>query len=151
MTDNTWDNWTDLWNWILSVSRKRMWDYKPIEIKPAVDTYTINSLEKLLGESYFHKAIQKWQQKRKTGLTKITITFSKPLNGYNTGIDFGPLGEEAIPKIGRERVWSKDASAWTFEADLKPNMHYQILISNNFRTKEGTRLKPYLIDISTTE
>lgn len=86
----------------------------------------------------------------KSGLTKITVTFSKPLNGYNTGIDFGPLGEEAIPKITKERIWAKDAKSWTFEADLKSNKHYQILISNNFRVKEGSRLKPYLIDISTT-
>ena len=85
----------------------------------------------------------------KPGLTKITITFSKPLNGYNTGIDFGPLGEKAIPKIGAVRTWSKNATAWTFEADLQPNMHYQILISNNFRTKDGIRLKPFLIDFET--
>ena len=89
-------------------------------------------------------------KKVKPGLTKITITFSKPLNGYNTGIDFGPLGEEAMPKISSQRIWAKDATAWTFEVDLKPNKHYQILISNNFRTKEGIRLKPYLIEISTT-
>lgn len=87
----------------------------------------------------------------KPGLTKITIMFSKPLNGYNTGIDFGPLGEKAIPKIGAERTWLKNATAWTFEADLEPNRHYQILISNNFRTKEGIRLKPFLIDIETAD
>ena len=86
----------------------------------------------------------------KPGLTKIRIAFSKPLNGYNTGIDFGPLGEQAMPRISKERVWAKDATAWIFEADLQPNRHYQILISNNFRTKEGIRLKPYLIDIYTT-
>ena len=87
----------------------------------------------------------------KPGVTKITVTFSKPLNGYNTGIDFGPLGEEAMPKVSRERIWTQDAKSWTFEADLKPNIHYQILISNNFRTKEGIRLKPYLIDFSTAD
>ncbi len=85
----------------------------------------------------------------KPGLIKITVMFSKPLNGYNTGIDFGPLGVEAIPKISTERIWAKDAKSWTFEADLKPNTHYQILISNNFRTKEGIRLKSFLIDFST--
>ena len=89
-------------------------------------------------------------KKVKPGLTKIRIAFSKPLNGYNTGIDFGPLGEQAMPRISKERVWAKDATAWIFEADLQPNRHYQILISNNFRTKEGIRLKPYLIDIYTT-
>ena len=34
-----------------------------------------------------------------TGLLKAGV--------YNTGIDFGPLGEEAIPKIGMKRIWSK--------------------------------------------
>ena len=90
-------------------------------------------------------------KKVKPGLTKITITFSKPLNRYNTSIDFGPLGKEAMPKINNERIWAKDGTSWTFEVDLKPNRRYQILISNNFRTKEEIRLKPYLIDITTTK
>lgn len=88
----------------------------------------------------------------KPGKTLITLHFSKPLNRYNTGIDFGPLGEEYCPKISLDkRVWAEDGKSWTFEADLKPKTHYQILISNNFRMQDGTRLKPYLIDISTTE
>lgn len=84
------------------------------------------------------------------GLTKITVSFSEPLNGYNTGIDFGPLGEDHCPKISPNRVWSVDGKSWTFEANLKPDLHYQILISNNFRKQNGTRLKPYLIDFKTT-
>lgn len=83
------------------------------------------------------------------GLTKITITFSEPLNGVTTSIDYGPLGEQAFPKIKPERIWSADAKTWTIEADLKPGTHYQILISNNFRKTNGVRLKPYLIDFST--
>lgn len=86
----------------------------------------------------------------KPGLTTITVNFSKPLNGHNTGIDFGPLGESFCPKIKQDnKVWSADGKSWTFEAELKPNQHYQILISNNFRMENGVRLKPYLIDIST--
>jgi hypothetical protein len=54
-------------------------------------------------------------KKVKPGLTKITVTFSSPLNGFNTGIDFGPLGEEAIPKISRDRTWAKDGRSWTLK------------------------------------
>lgn len=87
----------------------------------------------------------------KPGLTKITVTFSDSLNGHNTGIDFGPMGEDHCPKINANRSWSADAKSWTFEADLKPNKKYQVLISNNFRRNNGTRLKPYLIEFKTTE
>lgn len=83
------------------------------------------------------------------GPAKITVTFSEALNGQNTGIDFGPLGAWSCPKIAPERTWSADNKSWTFEADLKPNMKYQILISNNFRNPDGVRLKPYLIEFQT--
>jgi Predicted Zn-dependent protease (DUF2268)/Bacterial Ig-like domain len=86
----------------------------------------------------------------KPGLTKITIHFSEPILKYNTGIDFGPLGKDHFPVIKAERMFSEDGRTWTFEADLKANQHYQILISNNFRLENGTRLKPYLIDFETS-
>lgn len=87
----------------------------------------------------------------KPGKTLIRITFSEPLNGQNTGVDLGPLGENAFPKLSPQRKWSDDGKSWTIEADLEPNRHYQILISNNFRKSDQTRLKPYLIDFSTTD
>ncbi|MCB4235396.1 hypothetical protein LDL59_10825 [Kaistella anthropi] len=31
-------------------------------------------------------------------INEITVEFSEPLNGYNTGIDFGDLGQNAFPK-----------------------------------------------------
>ncbi len=87
----------------------------------------------------------------KSGLTKITINFSEPLNGHHDGIDFGDLGQEHCPKINPEKKWSDNGKSWTFEADLKPNQHYQILISNNFRKQDGVRLKPYLIEFRTKD
>ena len=90
-------------------------------------------------------------QNVKSGITKITITFSEPLNGNNDGIDFGPLGQEYYPKIKPKKIWSDNGQSWTFDADLKPNKHYQILISNNFRKKNGVRTKSYLIDFKTAE
>ncbi len=87
----------------------------------------------------------------KSGLTKITVAFSEPLLKHNTGIDFGPLGQEHFPTINADRFFGEDGKSWTFEADLKPNQHYQILISNNFRKANGVRLKPYLIDFKTID
>lgn len=96
-------------------------------------------------------AFKNGSQKIKPGLTEITITFSEPLSGRNTGIDFGPLGESFFPKINPEKTWSPDLKSWTFKADLKPGQHYQILISDNFRKQNGTRLKPFLIDFKTIQ
>ncbi len=88
-------------------------------------------------------------KKVKLGLTEITITFSEPLNGYDAGLDFGPLGEDFCPKINPERVWSSDLKSWTFKTDLKPNQKYQILITDSFKKQDGTKLKPYLIEFHT--
>ncbi|WP_166924601.1 gliding motility protein GldB-related protein [Flavobacterium poyangense] len=90
-------------------------------------------------------------QKVKPGLTTITVTFSEPLNGHHTGVDFGPLGATFCPQINPERIWSSDKKSWTFKADLKPNQKYQILLTNAFRKENGTRLKPYLVEFKTTE
>jgi hypothetical protein len=90
-------------------------------------------------------------QQVKSGLTKITVNFSEPLNGHNDGIDFGPLGQSFFPKINPRKTWSNNGKSWTFEADLKPNQRYQILIPNNFRKKNGVRLKAFLIDFKTID
>jgi hypothetical protein len=86
----------------------------------------------------------------KPGLKSITIHFSKPLNGYNTGVDYGPLGESAFPKLSNRR-WSADGASWSFDAELEPGKTYQILISNNFRLANNVRLKPYLIEFQTSQ
>lgn len=88
-------------------------------------------------------------KKVKPGTTKITITFSEPLNGYNTGIDFGPLGKDYFPKLSPNRVWSEDYKSITIEADLQPNTTYQFVIDNTFRKENEVRLKPYLIEFTT--
>lgn len=90
-------------------------------------------------------------QKVHSGLTKITIHFSEPLNGQQTSVDVGPLGQDAFPALKGDRIWSADRQSWTIQADLQPNKKYQILISNNFRKIDGTRLKPYLVEFQTSE
>ena len=81
---------------------------------------------------------------------EITIEFSEALNGHNTGVDFGELGQDAFPKgTLSERKWSADNKSWTIPVELEPNKVYQIFISNNFRTQESIPLKPYLIEFKT--
>jgi len=87
----------------------------------------------------------------KPGLTKITVQFSEPLDKRRTGIDFGPLGKDLCPDLKPQRLFNEEGTSWMFEADLKPNRHYQLLISDNFRTIKGIRLKPFLIDFTTSE
>lgn len=83
-------------------------------------------------------------------IKQITIEFSKPLNGHNTGVDFGDLGRDAFPKNDiNGRFWSKDNTSWTIPVKLEPNKNYQLLISNNFRTEESIPLKPYLVEFRT--
>lgn len=80
--------------------------------------------------------------------TEIIIEFSQPLNGFNTGIDLGPLGLQHLPKI-TSRNWLPGNKAWKLNVSLEPNKQYQILIDNNFRTAAGIPLKPYLIEFTT--
>jgi len=88
-------------------------------------------------------------KKVKQGKTQITITFSQPLNGRNSGIDFGPLGADYFPKLSPNRVWSEDKKSITLEADLEPNKHYQFVVDMTFRNNEGIRIKPYLVEFTT--
>ncbi len=81
---------------------------------------------------------------------EITIEFSRPLNGYNTGVDYGELGEAAFPKgTLNGRHWTEDNTHWTIPVTLEPNTEYQIFITNNFRTADDIPLKPYLIAFKT--
>ncbi|MEZ4984690.1 MAG: hypothetical protein R2795_06595 [Saprospiraceae bacterium] len=83
-------------------------------------------------------------------IKEITVQFSQPLNGMNTGVDLGPLGQDAFPKgTINGRFWSEDNLSWTIPVTLEPNKQYQILISNNFRTEKSIPLKAYLIEFAT--
>ncbi len=81
---------------------------------------------------------------------EITIEFSQALNGHNTGVDFGDLGQDAFPKgTLNGRNWSDDNKTWTIPVELEPSKKYQIFISNNFRTEQDIPLKPFLIEFKT--
>jgi hypothetical protein len=83
---------------------------------------------------------------------EITVEFSQSLNGHNTSVDFGDLGQAAFPKgTLNGRNWGEDNISWTIPVDLEPNKKYQIFITNNFRTEESIPLKPYLIEFKTSK
>lgn len=80
----------------------------------------------------------------------ITFNFSEPLNGQNAGMDYGPLGEQTLPPINQEsRRWADDKKSYSFEVNLAPKQHYQLLITNGFMKENQIRLKPYLIEFWT--
>jgi hypothetical protein len=83
-------------------------------------------------------------------IKEITIEFSAPLSGYNTGVDYGELGKDYFPKI-IDRFWSSNNQSWTMKVDLESKKKYQLLISSNFRTEKGIPLKPYIIEFNTLE
>ena len=83
------------------------------------------------------------------GKYTITVTFSEPLNGYTTSLDLGPLGLAAFPVVSPTRVWSEDKKSWSIEITAEAGKQYQIIFSNNFRTDNDIRLKPYLFEFST--
>lgn len=84
--------------------------------------------------------------------TKIfTILFSKQMNPNFRSFDYGPLGEENVLKIKKVTGFSEDKKSFSFEADLSPEKHYQILVDYGFRSAEGLRLRPYLIDFKTSK
>lgn len=81
---------------------------------------------------------------------EITIQFSEPLNGYNTGLDYGALGQENFPKNDvKKRYWAEDKKSWTISVSLEPNKKYQLLITANFRNKDDIPLKEFLIEFQT--
>ena len=83
---------------------------------------------------------------------EITINFSESLNGFNTGVDYGELGEAAFPKNDiKKRYWSNDNKSWTISVELEPNKKYQIMITSNFRSKNNIPLKNYLIEFETSK
>jgi len=98
----------------------------------------------------FIKQFENNSQNVSPNLKEITIEFSRPLNGHNTGVDFGNLGQDAFPKGTLSgRYWAENKKFWTIPVELEPNKTYQILISNNFRTEDGIPLKPFLIEFKT--
>ena len=90
-------------------------------------------------------------QKVKPGSIVISITFSEAMDINYRGFDYGPLGERHIYKFKKLIGWSNNDRTITLEVEVDPNKEYQATITNNFRSKKGFELKPYLIDFKTNE
>lgn len=114
---------------------------KPINVLRKEDK---NKRPKVISIKEFENGSQNIDPDLKT----ITVEFSEPLNGQNTGIDYGELRENAFPKI-LDRNWSKDFKSWSIKVELKPEKNYQLLITNDFRTEDDVPLYPYLIEFKT--
>lgn len=90
-------------------------------------------------------------QNVKSGLIKLSITFSEEMNINFRGFDYGPLGEKSIYKFKQLIGWSNNDKVITLEVEVEPNKKYQVLITNKFRNKNGVSLKPFLIEFSTID
>lgn len=84
-------------------------------------------------------------------ISSFTIMFSKEMNPNFRNFELGPLGESSLLRIEKVVGFSEDAKAFTFEAKLLPDTHYQILVNFGFRSKEQYPLIPYLIDFKTAK
>ncbi|MEY4905778.1 MAG: hypothetical protein RLZZ292_3593 [Bacteroidota bacterium] len=82
-------------------------------------------------------------------LTTLTFVFSEKMDKEYRSFEMPPLGEKNLLRAKKFLRFSEDGTAATFEIELKPNQHYQILPSEGFRTEKGIPLKPYLIDFKT--
>jgi len=82
-------------------------------------------------------------------LTEITILFSRPMDERFRGFEYGPLGEDHVLRIQDFKGFSEDGKSATVSVTLAPDKHYQLILSPRFRDREGTPLKPYIVDIKT--
>ncbi|MCZ4244287.1 DUF2268 domain-containing putative Zn-dependent protease [Pedobacter punctiformis] len=82
-------------------------------------------------------------------ITQLTIQFSAKMDKRFRNFKLGPLGETNVLLIKKFVGFSEDGKSVTFEIELKPNQHYQLIVDDKFRDESGVSLKPYLIDIVT--
>lgn len=81
--------------------------------------------------------------------TRISFEFSEALNGYNTGVNYGEMGDKAFPNIINAN-WSEDGKIWSLEVQLEENHQYQFYLTENFRNETGIPLIPFLVEFKTT-
>jgi hypothetical protein len=79
----------------------------------------------------------------------FTINFSTEMNPRYRSFEVGPLGEDHLLKITKIIGFSEDKRSFTFEADIEPNKHYQLLLNWEFLSTQRLPLIPYLIDFKT--
>ncbi len=83
------------------------------------------------------------------GPRTLTVEFSRPVDPRFRGFDYGPLGPYHALRIERVVGLSEDGRRLTVEVNLVPEHRHQTLITSGFRSPEGVRLVPYLMDVTT--
>jgi len=84
-------------------------------------------------------------------ITRLTVEFSKEMQPPYRSFDSGPLGKENLIRIKSFLGFAEDGKSISLEIEpLEPNKRYQMELGMSFRDKTSVRLKPYLIDITTT-
>ncbi|MEM6285566.1 MAG: hypothetical protein AAF845_00265 [Bacteroidota bacterium] len=83
------------------------------------------------------------------GRRTLTLVFSRPMDPAFRSFDYGPLGEDHVLRIAEFVGLSDDGTRLTIEVDLAPSQRHQMTVGSGFRTPEGDRLVPYLIDVTT--
>ncbi len=106
-----------------------------------------SNIPKVLGISQFENGSQQVSAETKL----ITVEFSTEMNVNARGFDYGPLGEEHGLYVQKFLGFSEDKKSVSFEVDLKPDKHYQLVLSDDFVNINGGGIKPYLIDIKTSK
>lgn len=84
-------------------------------------------------------------------INTLTIHFSAPIDERYRNFELGPLGVSNILRLVSYKGMSADKQSASFEIQLKPKQHYQLVVGSGFRSpgKESKSLKPYLIDFTT--
>ncbi len=90
------------------------------------------------------------EQKVDPTTQQVTIEFSRAMDIQFRGFEFGPLGEPHVLRVQNFLGFSEDQKSISFEVTMEANKSYQLVLSPNFRAKDGTRIEPYLIDIKTS-
>jgi len=83
------------------------------------------------------------------GRHTLTFVFSQPMDPERRGFDYGPLGEDHVLGISEVIGLSDDGKRLTVAVDLAPNHRHQMTVTSGFRSVDGVRLVPYLIDVTT--
>jgi hypothetical protein len=82
-------------------------------------------------------------------IKQLKIDFSSKMFKDFRGFDFGPLGEKNVLHVKNVFGFSDDGKSIIIDVEMKPNFHYQLLVSQGFMSTNGKRLEPYLIDFTT--
>lgn len=135
-------------------------DYnKPTAIRNFVDksgyfSQPMENLEKIYEEKRPKVvSIQEFENGTKDvdpSLKKVTVFFSQKMNIERRGFEFGPLGQEHVLSVKNFLGFAEDGKSMSFEISLTPNKQFQVLLSAAFQDEAGNALKPYLIDITTS-